>query len=49
MQKGKTWQRVASAVLAVMMTMSTFSSTRSYGDGPGFLMMKRKKTESDML
>lgn len=23
MQKGKTWQRVASAVLAVMMTMST--------------------------
>lgn len=27
MQKGKTWQRVASAVLAVMMTMSTFSST----------------------
>lgn len=22
---------------------------RSYGDGPGFLMMKRKKTESSML
>lgn len=21
----------------------------SYGDGPGFLMMKRKKTESSML
>lgn len=39
MQKGKTWQRVASAVLA----------ERSYGDGPGFLMMKRKKTESSML
>lgn len=30
MQKGKTWQRVASAVLAVMMTMSTFSSTIAY-------------------
>lgn len=28
MQKGKTWQRVASAVLAVMMTMS-----RDNGDG----------------
>lgn len=34
MQKGKTWQRVASAVLAVMMTMSTFSSTIAYAAEP---------------
>lgn len=34
MQKGKTWQRVASAVLAVMMTMSTLSSTIAYAAEP---------------
>lgn len=42
MQKGKTWQRVASAVLAVMMT-KLWGRSRFFNDET------QKKTESGML